>query len=605
MRLNKLSFYPRPPVRPLKIYAFDPMDGRDSITRISVDTRNEPLTSGPLGARIAIIDYDSHHRCFYTPVDLDDPAVLMQGGIDHAEGDPRFHQQMVYAVASRILELFDRALGRPVDLGGSSPNGQPRPLRLFPHAFAQANAFYDRNMGAILFGYFKAGEEDSGANIPGQLIFTCLSHDIIAHELTHALIDRLGPGLLLVDNPDSFALHEGLSDLVPMLHRFTLSSVLREQVRLTRGRIEKSQQLVKIAGQLGAALGKTHGLRDASLEPSANQYLTVMEPHERGSLLMSAVFEALFETYHKRVYDLFQIAGPRNHHEELHPDLVNRISEEASRTALSMLAMCIRAFDYLPPVDVTLGDLLRAMVTADKELIPADPFGQRAAMIEAFRRRGIYASGARSLAEESLVWERPAHPIAPLPATIVSALTRTAQAFRRIRPEEGEQVSPNELDNAARSALVRFARDNAKTLQLLPERKIQITGLRHNFRVAPDGQLVVEIIVQIVQRFSKSQYRGVTIVGAADGTIRYIIPNQPRPKFPTEEAQREPEAAAATVGAAAPAALRAAEEDTDSQGVPHPFPLQHRMSPSTYRKLYPQLSRLVSDRARLNEIYEY
>ena len=34
--------------------------------------------------------------------------------------------------------------------------------------------------------------------------------------------------------------------------------------------------------------------------------------------------------------------------------------------------MCIRAFQYLPPVDVTFGDFLRSAVTADRDLFPAD-----------------------------------------------------------------------------------------------------------------------------------------------------------------------------------------------------------------------------------------
>ena len=44
---------------------------------------------------------------------------------------------------------------------------------------------------------------------------------------------------------------------------------------------------------------------------------------------------------------------------------MNRIAAEAAATAQSTLTMCIRAFDYLPPVDVTFGDFLRALVTAD------------------------------------------------------------------------------------------------------------------------------------------------------------------------------------------------------------------------------------------------
>ena len=34
----------------------------------------------------------------------------------------------------------------------------------------------------------------------------------------------------------------------------------------------------------------------------------------------------------------------------LHPDLVNRLTREASRLAELVLDMCIRALDYMPPV---------------------------------------------------------------------------------------------------------------------------------------------------------------------------------------------------------------------------------------------------------------
>ena len=86
---------------------------------------------------------------------------------------------------------------------------------------------------------------------------------------------------------------------------------------------------------------------------------------------------------------------------------MNRIATEAAATAQSILTMCIRAFDYLPPVDVTFGDFLRALVTADFEMAPRDSYGQRALTVEAFRRRGIYPEYVTSLAEVSLVWEPP------------------------------------------------------------------------------------------------------------------------------------------------------------------------------------------------------
>src|SRR4029077_139187 len=90
---------------------------------------------------------------------------------------------------------------------------------------------------------------------------------------------------------------------------------------------------------------------------------------------------------------------------ELHPDLVNRLTAECVRTAQSVLSMCIRATDYLPPVDPTFSDFLRAMITADFELNRSDDSGLRAAMIEAFRQRGIRPKAVGSLAVQSMLLE--------------------------------------------------------------------------------------------------------------------------------------------------------------------------------------------------------
>jgi len=113
----------KPARRPLKIFATDPMLGRTAGKRITIDVTNESLQPGPQGDRVEVIDYDGGHNRFYPPVNLDVPAILMQGGLDPTESDPRFHQQMVYAVAKRTLENFDRALGRGVEIGRGATNG--------------------------------------------------------------------------------------------------------------------------------------------------------------------------------------------------------------------------------------------------------------------------------------------------------------------------------------------------------------------------------------------------------------------------------------------------------------------------------------------------
>ena len=107
---------PQPALRPLRIYATDPRRGYSAARTTIIEIENEPLEAGPVGARLEVADYDANHGIFYDAVNLNDPAILMQSGVVPSEGDPHFHQQMVYAVASRTLANFDRALGRRVSM---------------------------------------------------------------------------------------------------------------------------------------------------------------------------------------------------------------------------------------------------------------------------------------------------------------------------------------------------------------------------------------------------------------------------------------------------------------------------------------------------------
>ena len=130
-----------------------------------------------------------------------------------------------------------------------------------------------------------------------------------------------------------------------------------------------------------------------------------MEPHKRGSILVAAVFEAFINIYKNRAADLLRIASNGTGIlvlGDLHPDLVNRLSGEASKAAGHVLNMCIRALDYCPPVDITFGDFLRAIITADLDLVADDQKNYRLVFIDAFRRRGIYPSGIKTLSVESL-----------------------------------------------------------------------------------------------------------------------------------------------------------------------------------------------------------
>ena len=420
---------PPPVFRRLRGYSVDPslsvqLDtarANEAVFKIQWEASLKP---GPVGEYLEVVDYDPASGCFYAPVDLNDPHILAQDGLSPSESDPGFHQQMVYAVAMTTIQNFEKALGRKA-LWSSTRNGNERGylqhLRIYPHALRQANAYYSPVKKALLFGYFPASSSAPGDHIPNGIVFTCLSHDIVAHETTHALLDGMHRRFIEDSHPDTLAFHEAFADIVALFQHFSFPEVLRQQIAKTRGDLASQNLLGELAQQFGRAIGQYGALRDAIGEfdkeehkwrlrqPDPNDYQTVQEPHARGAILVAAVFEAFLSIYKSRVADLLRIASNGTGvltPGELHPDLVNRLASEAAKTAQHVLNMCIRALDYCPPVDINFGDYLRAIVTADIDIVHDDDRGYRIAFIEAFRRRGIYPRDIRTLSEESLSWNR-------------------------------------------------------------------------------------------------------------------------------------------------------------------------------------------------------
>ncbi len=430
-----MKIYEKPINRRLWGYTFDPSLSNNSDTanfnNLIFNIRWEDYEfPGPVGAYLEVIDYDPSSNCFYPPVDLNDINVVATDGLTPSESNPQFHQQMVYAVAMTTIQNFEKALGRFVlwspgiiynKKGIIEKDIYVPKLRLYPHAIREANAFYNPNKKAILFGYFPAVSENTGTQLPDGIVFTCLSHDIIAHEVTHAILDGINTKLIDKNNPDTLAFHEAFADIIALFQHFTFKDVIKNQIAKTRGDLKSQNLLGELAQQFGHAIGNYGSLRDAigkinpdtkeweTKAPNPNDYLLKTEPHDRGSILVAAIFEAFIQIYKRRVSDLFRIASngtgilPLG---DLHPDLVNRLSEEASKAAQHVLNMCIRALDFLPPVDINFGDFLRALITADCEIVPVDDKNYRVIFIEAFRNRGIYPDGIKTLSIESLRWSK-------------------------------------------------------------------------------------------------------------------------------------------------------------------------------------------------------
>ena len=168
----------------------------------------------------------------------------------------------------KTIEHFEHALGR-VALWAPRfvkymQNGEPQieehyvpRLRIYPHALREENSFYSPVKKALLLGYFPASQTRPGDNLPGGTVFCALSHDIIAHETTHALLDGLHRYFGEPTNEDVMAFHEAFADIVALFQHFTVPEALRDQIRRTRGNLAKQNMLGELALQFGQGIGNS------------------------------------------------------------------------------------------------------------------------------------------------------------------------------------------------------------------------------------------------------------------------------------------------------------------------------------------------------------
>jgi len=530
---------PAPPCRRLRVFSFDPLLATSlEDLEISTITLQVPwetdgrLGPGPVGDYIEVIDYDPASDCFYYPLDLSHPRLTAQDGLPPSESNPQFHQQMVYAVAMSTIGTFEKALGRVAlwaphlerDDDGmviSRPAEEeyvPR-LRIYPHALREPNAYYDPDRHALLFGYFPSREQAGGETPPGATVFTCQSFDIVAHETTHALLHGLHRYYLYASNPDLLAFHEAFADAVALFQHFSHPEVVREQVSRTRGDLRSATLLGQLARQFGAALGDHRGAlrKYIDTKPDPTLYETTEEPHDRGAILMAALFRAFLNIYEHRVKDLYRIAtgGTGKLPEgDIHPDLVNRLAIEAAKSAKHVLTMAVRALDYVPPVDLTFGEYLRALITADYDLVRDDDRGYRVSVIDAFRSWGLYPTDVNVMDEAAMIW-RPPDAQTDVLRKVISGLTFDDWTLRADRRAVYLQMDANAA--LARRWLYKNARelgDEGRSLGLLitgdhhqsiPRNehgrpKFEIHSLRPCSRTGPDGQQLIDLVAVIVQR---------------------------------------------------------------------------------------------------------
>ena len=482
--------------RRLTILAQDPsvrLGGAIAFTQVDIPA--EILSDGPTGYRVKVVDFDASANVLYAPrtfgpdpKDQDrDPYAPKKGLPRDARrrwevrtlGDPAFHAQHVYAVVMRTLARFEYALGRRVSWGFDGHQ-----IHVAPHAFADSNAFYSEADRALVFGYFKSART-------GETVHTCLSHDIVAHETTHAILDGLRDGFTNPSTPDQAAFHEGFADVVALLSVFSLKEIMAaallgrksaapsgKRIRLiakthvTRKAIEKSL-LFGLGEQFGSELegARANALRRSiKLRPDRKllKLPAFQEEHDRGEVFAAAVMHSFLTMWIHRIGALGVFPGDKYN--------LDMVIEEGAKAADNLLTMAIRALDYCPPVDLSFSDYLAAMLTSDAETVPDDSrYKYRTVIRESFAAYGIDPPKG-STNPETGTWK---------PFDGNAAITYGRTHFESMLHDKEE--------------VFRFVWENRHALGLDDKSYTRIESVRASVRQGPDGFFLRETICEYVQ----------------------------------------------------------------------------------------------------------
>jgi hypothetical protein len=527
----------QPTRRRLRVFSHDPSRSRYDGAYLTLSIPWEPLGPGPAGAVFVVEDIDGKTGKVTDAVDLEDPKLLMEEGLPPSSSLPQFMQQMAYAVSMETYERFTDALGRDPGFGPLGGDGaRDGRLRIRPRYMREDNAYYDRDTGALDFGYERAAKFARQRSQPGSHVYLVLSRDIVAHETSHALLDGLRPNFLRPTHADVSALHEGFADLVAIFLRFSQADLVRQAIEDSQGKDLDSRLLVEVGHQFGFDLiDGRNALRTAILSPGMDStqverkysYQGNSEEHDLGAVLVSAVFEAFRRIYQRKTAKLRGVLE-LTRATRLPAEGVHLLAEEATRLARRFLNIVIRAIDYCPPLHCTFGEYLRAIVTADTDLVPDDPIGYRDAFVTSFRRYGITVPEVADLSEESLLWRPPEMGELVVPELDFRELGLVFADGLCDWPTDDRGRAVTRAANAFGRAICRP--DRAHDFGLVaPSRSVKppkIVSLRTLRRVGIGGDVRFDLVAEVVQKRRVLEgwfLGGSTVVVSSGGKVRFAI----------------------------------------------------------------------------------
>lgn len=435
----------------------------------------ERLRRGPTGHRYAI-----HIRKWrgttVSPVSLTqpgDPWRLISepppAGLRELLDDTRFLAQHVYGVAMSTLEIFETTLGRRMPW-----NPEGRVVLKARDLVTATDTGYERGTNIIRFG----SVDRMGYKVP-----TALYRDIVAHEVTHAILDGFRPAWAdQMATMEQLAMHEALADIVAILSVFSSKEVVYRQLEAAAGGFEAGQTvddavLMRSLFDFARDLFARGPLREPFVGAAPEGWQLLPEPHTRGAVVVGAVLRAVQRLWSERNarYGGFHSLQQK--------------AESGSIVATRILRMVIRGLSYMPPVDVSWRDLLRGIIAADLDMVPDDVHGYREALQTEFSAIGIRRVSLNNISGvENYSGLR--YPIR------LSALGSDPQEVQRFVWENPR--------------LLEAARLERRT-------PLSSTRVRTSERVSPDGFIISEIGASFIQTVRMSRREAYVRLGVKTG----------------------------------------------------------------------------------------
>ena len=383
------------------------------------------ILDGPTSTRFAIVDYNGNSEELASPAIWDEEKKKFRRSeaesshfVDRDVADTlQFHQVNVWALLEDALRFFEEKDG----LGRSIPWGfNGNRLIVVPHAGYGKNAYYDRESKSLQFYFYKAANDQAEPEDDQQkseLIYTCLSADIVRHEFGHAVLDGIRPYYYESSSVEATAFHEFLGDITAILLLLNNNEFRRFIADQTQGDIDSAEYLSGIAEQFGQTVQNRQFLRSARADITMYDLEKPENKHKKKSghfvsqILTGAMFDIIIEISKQYMEKRKKSA-----------------KEAFAYTVQRMQRTVIQPLDLLPPVDIKFSDYAKAVLRHEELSNPKDPFGYYEIILEVFRKRGILTDeDAEELLNEDYLFDRNLidFKYLPSPARITSSKLNT------------------------------------------------------------------------------------------------------------------------------------------------------------------------------------